>query len=197
MQSTDDVTSASGDHAACEKEAGKSLFARFLSYYEGEMHLFVADLVCSLAVAAIDLSFPQILRMVSRGLFREGSDAILAALWMLAAGLVCMYAIRFACRYFVAFWGHVMGARMESRMREDLFDAYERMSFSFFDKNKSGDLMSRLVSDLFDILRDRAPRPGVPPHRHCRGRGRLRDPCDHQRAAHARPCRDYGRPRGL
>ena len=151
MQSTDDVTSASGDHAACEKEAGKSLFARFLSYYEGEMHLFVADPVCSLAVAAIDLSFPQILRMVSRGLFREGSDAILAALWMLAAGLVCMYAIRFACRYFVAFWGHVMGARMESRMREDLFDAYERMSFSFFDKNKSGDLMSRLVSDLFDI----------------------------------------------
>ncbi len=151
MQSTDDVTSASGDHAACEKDAGKSLFARFLSYYEGEMHLFVADLVCSLAVAAIDLSFPQILRMVSRGLFREGPDAILAALWMLAAGLVCMYAIRFACRYFVAFWGHVMGARMESRMREDLFDAYERMSFSFFDENKSGDLMSRLVSDLFDI----------------------------------------------
>ena len=62
-----------------------------------------------------------------------------------------MYAIRFACRYFVIFWGHVMGARMESRMREDLFDAYERMSFNFFDHNKSGDLMSRLVSDLFDI----------------------------------------------
>ena len=88
MQSTDDVTRASGDHAACEKDAGKSLFARFLSYYEGEMHLFVADLVCSLAVAAIDLSFPQILRMVSRGLFREGPDAILAALWMLAARVV-------------------------------------------------------------------------------------------------------------
>ena len=55
------------------------------------------------------------------------------------------------CRYFVIFWGHVMGARMESRMREDLFDAYERMSFSYFDHHKSGDLMSRLVSDLFDI----------------------------------------------
>ena len=151
MQSTDDVTSASGDHAACEKDAGKSLFARFLSYYEGETHLFVADLVCSLAVAAIDLSFPQILRMVSRGLFREGSDAILAALWMLAAGLVCMYAIRFACRYFVAFWGHVMGARMESHMRQDLFDQYERFSFSYFDRHNTGDLMSRVVSDLFDI----------------------------------------------
>ncbi len=62
-----------------------------------------------------------------------------------------MYAVRFGCRYFVAYWGHVMGARMESRMREDLFDAYERMSLSFFDRNKSGDLMSRLVSDLFDI----------------------------------------------
>ena len=62
-----------------------------------------------------------------------------------------MYAVRFGCRYFVAYWGHVMGARMESRMRADLFDAYERMSLSFFDRNKSGDLMSRLVSDLFDI----------------------------------------------
>ena len=51
----------------------------------------------------------------------------------------------------MTYWGHVMGARMESRMREDLFDAYERMSFSFFDRNKSGDLMSRLVNDLFDI----------------------------------------------
>lgn len=123
----------------------------FLSYYEGQVHLFVGDIICALLVAGIDLAFPQILRVLTKGLFTEGPDAILSALWAIALALVAMYAVRFACRYFVIFWGHVMGARMESKMREDLFDAYERMSFSYFDRHKSGDLMSRLVSDLFDI----------------------------------------------
>ena len=127
------------------------MFHRFLSYYRGQLHLFVIDIIAAITVAGIDLAFPQILRTLTGGLFTEGSDAIMGALAYLAVGLVCMYALRFVCRYFVIFWGHVMGARMESRMREDLFDAYERMSFSYFDHNKSGDLMSRLVSDLFDI----------------------------------------------
>lgn len=129
----------------------RNLMRSFLSYYKGQMHLFVGDIICALLVAGIDLAFPQILRVLTKGLFTEGPDAILSALWAIALGLVAMYAVRFACRYFVIFWGHVMGARMESKMREDLFDAYERMSFSYFDRHKSGDLMSRLVSDLFDI----------------------------------------------
>ena len=129
----------------------RGLFASFLGYYAGQMHLFIADIVCAIVVAGIDLAFPQILRTLTGGLFRQGSDAITSALVYLLVGFVVMYAVRFGCRYFVAYWGHVMGARMESRMREDLFDAYERMSLSFFDRNKSGDLMSRLVSDLFDI----------------------------------------------
>ena len=127
------------------------MFQRFLGYYKGQLHLFVIDIIAAITVAGIDLAFPQILRSLTGGLFTQGPDAIMGALAYLAAGLVCMYALRFVCRYFVIFWGHVMGARMESRMREDLFDAYERMSFNFFDHNKSGDLMSRLVSDLFDI----------------------------------------------
>ena len=129
----------------------RGLFVSFLGYYAGQMHLFIADIVCAIVVAGIDLAFPQILRTLTGGLFRQGSDAITSALVYLLVGFVVMYAVRFGCRYFVAYWGHVMGARMESRMREDLFDAYERMSLSFFDCNKSGDLMSRLVSDLFDI----------------------------------------------
>lgn len=129
----------------------RGLIRSFLSYYQGQMHLFVGDIVCALLVAGIDLAFPQILRVLTKGLFMEGPDAIMSALGVIALGLVAMYVVRFACRYFVIFWGHVMGARMESKMREDLFDAYERMSFSYFDRHKSGDLMSRLVSDLFDI----------------------------------------------
>ena len=133
------------------QRTSRQLMGKFLSYYKGQVGLFVADIACSLAVAGIDLAFPQVLRTCTRGIFGEGADAIMGALVYLAVGLALMYLVRFGCRYFVCFWGHVMGARMESRMREDLFDAYERMSFSFFDRNKSGDLMSRLVSDLFDI----------------------------------------------
>ena len=127
------------------------MFRRFLTYYRGQLHLFVIDIIAAVTVAAVDLAFPQILRGLAGGLFTEGPDAILGVLAYIALGLVAMYALRFVCRYFVIFWGHVMGARMESRMREDLFDAYVRQSFSFFDRNRSGDLMSRLVSDLFDI----------------------------------------------
>ena len=127
------------------------MFKRFLSYYKPQMGLFVADTVCALVLAAIDLAFPIILRNLTGGLFTQGQVAIMQALGMIAVGLVLMYAIRCACRYFVSYWGHVMGARMESKMREDLFDQYERFSFAYFDRNSSGDMMSRVVNDLFDI----------------------------------------------
>lgn len=127
------------------------MFRRFLSYYRGQRGLFVVDIICSLVVALVDLAFPQILRSLTSGLFTEGSDAILSSLLYIAIGLVVMYLVRLGCRYFVIFWGHIMGARMESHMREDLFDAYERQGISYHDHHNSGDLMSRLVSDLFDI----------------------------------------------
>ena len=127
------------------------MLKRFLSYYKPQMGLFVADTVCALVLAAIDLAFPIILRNLTGGLFTQGQTAIMQALGMIAVGLVLMYAIRCACRYFVSYWGHVMGARMESKMREDLFDQYERFSFAYFDRNSSGDMMSRVVNDLFDI----------------------------------------------
>lgn len=127
------------------------MFKRFLSYYEPQMGLFVADTVCALVLAAIDLAFPIILRNLTGGLFTQGQAVIMQTLGMIAVGLVLMYAVRCACRYFVSYWGHVMGARMESKMREDLFDQYERFSFAYFDRNSSGDMMSRVVNDLFDI----------------------------------------------
>ena len=127
------------------------MLKRFLSYYKPQMGLFVADTVCALVLAAIDLAFPIILRNLTGGLFTQGQAAIMQALGMIAVGLVLMYAVRCACRFFVSYCGHVMGARMESKMREDLFDQYERFSFAYFDRNSSGDMMSRVVNDLFDI----------------------------------------------
>lgn len=127
------------------------MIKRFLAYYRPQLGLFVADTLCALVLAAIDLAFPIILRTLANGLFAQGSAAILGMLGYIAVGLVLMYGVRCACRYFVSYWGHVMGARMESRMREDLFDQYERFSFAYFDKTNSGDMMSRVVNDLFDI----------------------------------------------
>ena len=115
------------DRGTTREEAG--LFARFLSYYRGQAHLFATDTLCAVAIAAVGLAFPQLLRMLTSGLFADGANAIEGALVYLALGMAGMYAIQFLSRYFVTYWGHVMGARMESRMREDLFDAYERMSF--------------------------------------------------------------------
>ncbi len=129
----------------------KTMFRRFLSYYRPELGLFIADTVCALVIAGIDLAFPSILRALTGGLFTEGRDAILGALGMIALGLAAMYLVRMGCRYFVSAQGHIMGARMESRMREDLFDQYERFCFSYFDRVNSGDMMSRVVNDLFDI----------------------------------------------
>ncbi len=127
------------------------MLKRFLAYYKPVMGLFVADTVCAILVAAVDLAFPVILRSLTGGLFREGAEAILAALPAIAAALVAMYLVRCGCRYFVSAQGHIMGARMESQMRQDLFDQYERMGFSYFDKHSSGDMVSRVVNDLFDI----------------------------------------------
>lgn len=129
----------------------KTMFRRFLSYYGPEKGLFIADTVCALVIAGIDLAFPSILRTLTGGLFTEGRSAILGSLGMIAVGLIIMYLIRMGCRYFVSAQGHIMGARMESRMREDLFDQYERFNFAYFDAHSSGDMMSRVVNDLFDI----------------------------------------------
>ena len=127
------------------------MLRRFLAYYRPERGLFIADTVCALVIAGIDLAFPVILRSLTGGLYLEGADAIMASLGMIAVGLVAMYLVRMGCRYFVSAQGHIMGARMESRMRQDLFDQYERFCFSYFDRVNSGDMMSRVVNDLFDI----------------------------------------------
>ena len=134
-----------------QQKPKSTMFRRFVAYYKPQLHLFVADTACALVLAGIDLAFPIILRSLTTGLFTEGADAILSMLGLITAGLIGMYLLRAACRYFVSAQGHIMGARMESKMREDLFDQYERFSFAYYDKHNSGDMMSRVVNDLFDI----------------------------------------------
>lgn len=124
---------------------------KFISYYKPYKKIFFLDMFCAMMISLVDLAFPQILNYLNRTLYLDTKEAILNSLWILTAGLIVMYLVRALCRYYVSGQGHIMGARMESDMRQDLFDHYERLSFSYYDKNNTGEMMSKLVSDLFDI----------------------------------------------
>lgn len=127
------------------------LFKKFAAYYKPYKAVFALDLFCAFVTSAIDLAFPQLLRILSSTFFMQPGNVILAGLLKLTAALFGLYVIRSACRFYVTYQGHVMGAKMESTMRQDLFDQYEKFSFSYYDHHNTGKMMSILVSDLFEI----------------------------------------------
>ena len=124
---------------------------KFIQYYAPYKGVFFLDLICAAVISLADLAFPQILRTLTKTLFTESSDAILRALIPITLVLLVMYVIQAGCKYYVSYQGHMMGAHMERDMRQQLFDHYEKLSFSYYDQNNSGQMMSKLVSDLFDI----------------------------------------------
>ena len=147
----------------------KSTLLKFAAYYKPYKFLFFFDLFCALLVSAVDLVFPQVIRYLTRVIpkIRSGelllfsdktifsfdvqASAIIYLGLIIAAILLGLYIIRYFTQYFITSWGHIMGARMERDMRNDLFNHMQRLSFSYYDKNKTGDMISRIVSDLFDI----------------------------------------------
>lgn len=124
---------------------------KFIKYYKPYKAVFFIDLLCATIISAIDLAFPQLLRALTKTLFAGAPGKIVSALIPITIGLLVAYIIQTACRYYVTYAGHMMGARMERDMRKELFDQYEKLSFSYYDQNNSGQMMSKLVSDLFDI----------------------------------------------
>lgn len=124
---------------------------KFIKYYKPYKAVFFIDLLCATIISAIDLAFPQLLRTLTKTIFAGAPGKIISALIPITIGLLVAYIIQTACRYYVTYAGHMMGARMERDMRKELFDQYEKLSFSYYDQNNSGQMMSKLVSDLFDI----------------------------------------------
>ena len=124
---------------------------KFIQYYAPYKAVFFLDLICAAVISLVDLAFPQILRTLTKTLFTESADHILHALLPIGAGLLAIYILQALCKYYVSYQGHMMGANMERDMRQQLFDHYEKLSFSYYDQNNSGQMMSKLVSDLFDI----------------------------------------------
>lgn len=124
---------------------------KFIKYYGPYKAVFFIDLLCATIISLVDLAYPQILRSLTKTLFAGESKQILSALGPIAAVLFAAYVLQTLCKYYVTYAGHMMGARMERDMRKELFDHYEKLSFSYYDQHNSGQMMSKLVSDLFDI----------------------------------------------
>ena len=99
----------------------KGILKKFVRYYKPYRGLFYVDLLCAFAVSAVDLAFPLILSYLSKSLFTQDKSAILHVIGFVGLELVAMYVTKYFCQKFITSWGHIMGARMESDMRRDLF----------------------------------------------------------------------------
>ncbi len=120
----------------------------FVSYYRPHWKLFALDMVCALCICVVDLLFPMISRYCMQELLPEG---MFAAFFAVMAGLGAAYLLKGGFYYIVTYWGHLLGVQMEADIRKDLFTHMQDLSFSFYDKNRTGQLMSRVTGDLFEI----------------------------------------------
>lgn len=126
-------------------------FQKFIQYYKPYKKVFIFDLICAAFISLVDLAYPQILRSLTKTLFLKDTSTILKTLPVIGGILFICYIFQAFCKYYISCQGHIMGAQMERDMRRKLFDHYENLSFSYYDQHNTGQMMSRLVSDLFDI----------------------------------------------
>ena len=120
----------------------------FLSYYKPHLGLFILDMCCALGIALVDLAFPWASREAMNKLLPQ---SLYAAFFTVMGLLLAAYALRSVMYFVVTYWGHMMGVRIEADIRRDLFGHMQDLSFSFYDKNRPGQLMSRATNDLFEI----------------------------------------------
>ena len=126
----------------------KNSLSHFASYYKRHLPLFVLDLACALMIAAVDLAFPLVTRYAISSLLPY---KLYGTFYLFMGALVAAYLLRALFTYIVTYWGHTLGVRMEADMRRDLFTHMQKLSFRFYDKNRTGQLMSRVTTDLFEI----------------------------------------------
>ncbi|MDO5016007.1 MAG: ABC transporter ATP-binding protein [Eubacteriales bacterium] len=125
---------------------------RFISYYKPYRKMLFIDLFCAFTVAICGVVFPVILRYLMQTVFVSADPAfIMQKVMLIAAILLGLYLIQAICQYYVTSWGHIMGAKIEYDMRSKIFAHMEKLSFSYYDKNSTGAMVSRILSDLFDI----------------------------------------------
>ena len=126
----------------------RSRLSLFASYYKPHLGLFLLDMVCALGIALVDLAFPYVSRLSMQSLLPEKA---FAAFFAVMGGLVLAFILKALLQFSVTYWGHLLGVRIEADIRSDLFSHMQTLSFSFYDKNRTGHLMSRVTGDLFEI----------------------------------------------
>jgi ATP-binding cassette subfamily B protein len=125
---------------------------KFLSYYKPYRGLLLADLLCAIIISAAALLLPVCANFIAKNLLaHEGAPGTLEKIYALGAAMVVLVAVQAVCTLFVDYQGHVMGAKMEHDMRRELFEHYQKLSFSFYDRQRTGQLMARITSDLFSL----------------------------------------------
>ncbi|MBR6377869.1 MAG: ABC transporter ATP-binding protein, partial [Oscillospiraceae bacterium] len=126
----------------------RSLLGIFLSYFKPHYKLFLLDMCCAFFVSVIDLAFPLVTRSA---LYQLLPDKRYETFFLLMGIMVLCYLLRSFLQFVIAYWGHTFGIRVEADIRRDLFSHLQTLSFSYYDKNRTGQLMSRLTTDLFEI----------------------------------------------
>ena len=121
---------------------------RFFSYYKPHGKLFFIDLVCSFTISMCNMFYPMIARNIMNDYVPNKNWQLLIT-WAIA--LACIYVLKSILTYVVGYWGHILGVRIQGDMRRDLFRHVEMLPFSFFDENKTGSIMSRILNDLFEV----------------------------------------------
>ena len=123
---------------------------KFISYYKPYIPLFLADMFCASVAAGVTLVFPMVTRYIT-GTILQKEPIEFSMIYKLGIFLIVLVIVEYFCNYFIAYQGHVMGAKMERDLRSELFAHYQKLSFSFYDDQKTGQLMSRLTNDLFSL----------------------------------------------
>jgi ATP-binding cassette subfamily B protein len=126
----------------------QSRLKKFLSYYRPYPGLFLADMACAFILSAVTLILPQGAKYITQQILQKNAPDALSQVFTVGTLMLGLVAIHTLCSFFVDYQGHMMGARMERDMRQELFEHYQKLSFSFYDEHKTGQLMSRLTHDL-------------------------------------------------
>ena len=121
---------------------------RFFKYYKPHKKMFITDLICSFAISVCNMFYPMIARNIMNDYVPNGNLQLLLTWAIVLAGI---YALKCVLTFIVGYWGHVLGVRIQGDMRRDLFRHVETLSYAFFDENKTGNVMSRIVNDLFEV----------------------------------------------
>ena len=124
---------------------------KFLSYYKPYLGLFCKDMVCAFVASAVTLTIPLCVRYITKNLLAPDTSYELSQIYMMGGIMLGLVAIYTACHAFIDYRGHVMGALMERDMRGELFDHYQKLSFNFYDEHRTGQLMTRISNDTFDL----------------------------------------------